>query len=124
MDGDAAAVGAEFTFRGRDEERTVEHRSHIVVTELVPAQRVVWRVLDTYMSFVPDRDEWRDTEIRFELSPAGEGTSLRFTHVGLVPTHECFEACSNGWTFFITESLPQFVTTGLGQPIQKLEQPA
>jgi hypothetical protein len=117
VEGATDQVGAEFRYRGHDEADTVEHLSRIRVSELVPGQRVVWRVVDNYMSFIDDQSEWKDTEIRFELSESGGGTALRFTHVGLVPTYECFDVCQDAWGFYIRTSLPSFVTTGRGAPI-------
>jgi hypothetical protein len=35
----------------------------------------------------------------------------------------CFESCSRGWTFYITQSLPQLITTGTGQPITRYDRP-
>jgi uncharacterized protein YndB with AHSA1/START domain len=122
--GDTDRVGAEFRFRGHDDDQTVEHLSTIRVTELVPAQRIVWQVVANSMSFISDQSEWVGTEIRFELGGDGTGTRLHFTHDGLVPSYECFEVCSNAWTFFIDRSLRDFVTTGVGAPIKKVEQPA
>src|SRR3954471_10863345 len=58
IDGDTDRVGAEFAYRGHDEAETVEHLSRIRVVELVPEERVVWRVLDNYMSFIDDQAEW------------------------------------------------------------------
>ena len=55
------------------------------MTELVPGEKVVWRVLDNYMNFIDDQSEWKDTEIRFELSEKDGSTEVRFTHAGLVP---------------------------------------
>lgn len=87
------------------------------MTELVPGERVVWRVLDNHMSFIDDQTEWKDTEIRFELSGRDGGTELRSTHVGLVPSYECFDVCRDAWGFYVRESLPGLVTTGTGSPI-------
>lgn len=92
------------------------HYSQIKVTELVPGERVVWRVVEATMLFVADRDEWTGTEIRFEISPSDSGTELRFTHDGLVPSVECYDACSNAWGQYIGGSLRNFVTTGVGSP--------
>lgn len=121
LEGEAHTVGAEFVFHGHDDANTVEHMSHIRVMELVPGERVVWRVLDNKMSFVADQSEWKDTEIRFELSGRGEETELRFSHIGLVPSYECYEACSGGWSYFIGQSLRDFVATGTGNPITKAQ---
>ena len=38
------------------------------MTEVVPDERVTWRVLDNTFSFVQDQAEWDDTEVRFEIS--------------------------------------------------------
>jgi hypothetical protein len=94
------------------------------VAELVPAQRVVWQVIENSMSFISDQSEWVGTEIRFELAGEGAGTRLHFTHDGLVPAYECFDVCTNAWTFFIDRSLRDFIATGVGAPIKKVEQPA
>src|SRR3954470_5819928 len=117
--GDTDRVGAEYAYRGHDDADTVEHRAHIRVEELVPGERVVWRVLDNYMSFIDDQSEWAGTEIRFELAEAAGGTELRFTHVGLVPAYECFDVCQDAWGLYIRSSLPSFATTGQGAPIRK-----
>ena len=117
VEGRTDQVGAEFSYRGEDAARTVEHLARIRVTELVPGERVVWRVLDNHMSFIEDQTEWKDTEIRFELTEVDGGTQLRFTHVGLVPTYECFDVCRDAWGLYVRSSLPSLVTTGVGTPI-------
>lgn len=114
IEGSTDTVDAEFTFRGKD-----VHRSQIRVTELVPGERIVWHVLDNYMSFIEDQTEWRDSRIVFEISKTGEGSEIRFSHVGLVPTYECFDVCSNAWGFFINQSLHSLMTTGQGHPLLK-----
>jgi hypothetical protein len=111
--GTADAVGAQFTFYGKD-----VHRSQIRVAELVVGQRVVWHVVDNYLSFVEDHSEWTDTRIVFEISPAADGTRIHFSHVGLVPAYECYDVCSNAWAFFIDESLRTLITTGQGMPMR------
>jgi Activator of Hsp90 ATPase homolog 1-like protein len=113
VEGRTDTVGAEFTFRGED-----VHRSRIKVIALVPGRRVVWHVLDTYMSFIEDQMEWKDTLIVFEIS-TDRGTQVRFTHEGLLPVLECFDICSNAWGFFINNSLHDLINTGHGQPMQK-----
>jgi hypothetical protein len=111
IDGRSDRVGEVFTFRVKD-----IHYSQIRVTELVPGKKVVWRVLDNYMNFIDDQSEWKDTEIRFELSEKDGTTEVRFTHAGLVPAYECFEICSNAWGFYIGGSLRSLITTGEGKP--------
>lgn len=119
VEGSTDEVGGTFRFRGHDDAETLEHLATIRVTELVPAQRVVWRVVENYFSFVDDQSEWQDTEIRFELSESDGGTEIRFTHAGLLPAHECYEICSDAWRLYLHESLPSLITTGTGTPIRK-----
>ncbi len=72
VDGRTDTVGAEFAYRGNQDGVNV-HRARIRVTELVPGQRVVWHVLDNWMSFIDDQAEWKDTRIVFEISPTDGG---------------------------------------------------
>ncbi|MET7768890.1 SRPBCC domain-containing protein [Nocardia sp. NPDC005366] len=109
--GNSAHPGDVFTY-----EVPGVHRSTIRVTEVVPGGSVVWRVLDNWIEFVDDKTEWNDTEIRFDITEVDGGTELRFTHVGLVPRFECFDACRKGWTFYIETSLRELITTGTGRP--------
>ena len=55
--------------------------------------------------------------MRFEISAIADGTEIRFTHLGLVPTYECYEACTSAWAFFVRDSLPGLIATGAGQPM-------
>jgi uncharacterized protein YndB with AHSA1/START domain len=109
--GDTRRQGDEFVF-----EVPGVHRSHIRLTEVVPGHKIVWHVLDNYLDFVADHTEWTDTEIHFEIVERDGATELRFTHIGLVPAYECFDACTNGWAFYIQQSLKDLITTGEGKP--------
>jgi hypothetical protein len=104
-------AGEEFLFEVKG-----VHYSRIRVTELVPGEKVVWRVLDARISYVEDQTEWVDTEIRFELSEQDSGTEVRFTHVGLVPEYECFDSCSSAWSFYMSDSLRNLIARGEGKP--------
>ena len=87
------------------------------LTEVVPGKRMVWHVLDSVLTFIDDRNEWTDTNVVFDISATPAGATLDFTHEGLTEESECFDACSRGWGFYITQSLPQLITTGTGKPI-------
>ncbi|MCU1616595.1 MAG: ATPase [Frankiales bacterium] len=117
IDGRTDQVGAEYRYRGHDETQKLEHLATIRVVELVPGERVVWQVLDNYMNFIDDPTEWKDTEIRFDISEKDGATEVRFTHAGLLPRFECFDVCSNAWGFFVGTSLRSLITTGEGSPI-------
>jgi uncharacterized protein YndB with AHSA1/START domain len=114
IEGGTDKAGDEFTYRYQD-----AHRCRIKVTEVVAGERVTWQVLDNYFDFTQDKAEWTDTEIRFELVPRDGETEIRFTHVGLVPTCECFDICSNSWGFYLYTSLRTLIRTGRGLPNRK-----
>jgi uncharacterized protein YndB with AHSA1/START domain len=112
--GETASVGDEFTFSDH-----VEHWCRFRLTEVTPTKRIVWRVLDSRLDFVENRTEWTGTQVIFDITSTSDGTVLRFTHEGLRPTVECYEACSRGWDFYINESIKDLITTGTGQPMPK-----
>ncbi len=111
IDGSTDKLGAEFKFHYKD-----LHRCTQKITELVPAKKVVWHVLDSHINFVKDRTEWEGTDIVFAITTKDDKTELRFTHVGLVPAFECYGDCSGAWGFHINDSLRSLITTGKGQP--------
>jgi uncharacterized protein YndB with AHSA1/START domain len=111
VNGDNGAVGDEFSYHVPG-----IHFCKMRVTELVPAQKVVWQVVDNHMGFIEDQSEWKGTEIRFELFRKDGATELRFVHDGLVPSYECFDICRNAWTFYVGSSLRSLAATGEGQP--------
>jgi Activator of Hsp90 ATPase homolog 1-like protein len=114
IEGSTDKTGVTFKFRYKD-----LHRSTQKITEWVPGKKVVWHVVDSRLAFVKDKDEWNGTDIVFDIAKKGGKTELRFTHVGLVPALECYEACKDGWGFYIKNSLKGLITTGKGQPETK-----
>lgn len=121
--GETAALGDQFVFTEYTHDGGTDdgiRYCRFRITELVPGERVVWHVVDSYLNFVEDHDEWTGTDVIFEIGASTRGTTVEFTHKGLTADgSECFEACSRGWTFYVTSSLPQLITTGTGQPIAK-----
>ena len=114
IEGGTEKLGDEFTYRYKD-----VHRSKQKLIEVVPGRKVVWFVLDAHLNFVEDKSEWNGTKIVFDVSDKGGRTEVRFTHQGLVRDHECFEACSNAWSFYINRSLRSLIETGQGHPNRK-----
>jgi len=109
IDGNTQRPGDEFTYRHTD-----VHRSRQKITESIPGQRVVWQVVDSHLKFTRDPSEWTGTEIVFEITRKNGKTEVRFTHVGLVPAVECFDACSNAWSSLVNGSLRDLIATGKG----------
>jgi len=114
IEGSTDKLGDEFTYRYKD-----VHYSKQKITEFIPGKKVGWLVLDGYLNFVEDKSEWQGTKVTFEIARKGGKTEVRFTHVGLVPDHECYSACSNAWGSYINGSLRSLITTGKGQPNEK-----
>lgn len=95
------------------------HIAKMKIIEYVPNQRVVWHVLENHFNFTKDSTEWTGTKIVFEISAQGAQTELRFTHVGLVPSYECYAVCHDAWTSYIQGSLKDLIATGKGKPNAK-----
>jgi hypothetical protein len=111
IDGRTDVLGAEFTYRYKKVHRTTQK-----ITELVPGRKIAWHVTDSHIDFVRDKSEWDGTDIVFEIAKKGDKTEVRFTHVGLVPSVECYDGCSGAWGFYVNESLRDFIAKGKGQP--------
>lgn len=107
FEGTADKLGDEFTYQYKD-----LHKSTQKVTEFIPGKKVVWHVLDANISFTKNHEEWKGTNIVFEISEKDGQTVLTFTHVGLNPEFECYEACSSGWSSLINENLKKLIETG------------
>ncbi|MEA2750945.1 MAG: hypothetical protein QOI41_5088 [Myxococcales bacterium] len=110
IDGSTDKLNDEFTYRYKD-----IHYSKQKITELIPGKSVVWLVVESRLDFIADKSEWNGTSITFEIAKKGNKTEVRFTHVGLVPDHECFGACSNAWGSLTTRSLRSLIATGNAQ---------
>ena len=89
IDGPTDQPGELFTYHHQD-----VHRCTIRVAEMTSPTRVVWHVVDNHFNFTDDANEWKGTEIHFDITRVGTKTELRFTHLGLVPDYECFDVCS------------------------------
>jgi uncharacterized protein YndB with AHSA1/START domain len=111
IDGRTDRAGEEWTYRYKD-----MHYSRHKTVELVPNEKVVWQVVDSEMSFLEDKREWKDTRIVFDIADRDGKTEVRFTHVGLVPDVECFEICTDAWSGLIGGSLRSLIEEGEGDP--------
>jgi len=114
IDGPTDKLGEEFTYRYKD-----IHYSKQKVIELAPNTKIVWRVVDSALNFVPNTKEWNGTTIVFDIARKGDKTEVRFTHEGLVPEFECFDDCSSAWSFYINSSLRDFIASGQRRPNPK-----
>lgn len=111
IQGDTDRLGGEWTYRYKD-----MHFSTHRTTEFVPGKRIVWDILDSEMTFLKDKSEWKGTKLIFDITPKGDKTEVRFTHAGLVPQVECYDICTDAWSGLIHGSLKGLIEGGEGQP--------
>jgi hypothetical protein len=94
------------------------HYSKQKLIEFIPDKKVVWLITDSNLNFIKDKSEWTNTKISFDIDERDNKTQLSFTHIGLVPEIECYNNCSNAWSYYVN-SLRALITTGKGQPEPK-----
>ncbi len=97
--GKSKKVNDEFTFKAADG----AHYSKQKLIELIPNKKIIWLVTDSKLTFINDTSEWVGTQFSFDISKEGNKTKVTFTHDGLVPEIECYDACSSGWTQYLAK---------------------
>jgi uncharacterized protein YndB with AHSA1/START domain len=96
-------VGLTLTFDFDD-----RYHNEMQVQRLEPNRFVLWECL------VGD-EEWIGTKLGFALSPAPEGTILRFRHGGWNRESDFFASCNTQWGHYL-RSLACYCETGQGTP--------
>jgi Activator of Hsp90 ATPase homolog 1-like protein len=112
FEGSTNKLNDEFSYRMGD-----IHFSKQKIIEIIANKKIVWLVTESQLSFAEDKTEWTGTKIVFEITEQGNKTQLRFTHTGLVPEFECYDACSNAWGLLVQQSLLSLITTGKGKQV-------
>lgn len=116
-EGAANEVGDHFTISFSDPvSGQLVHRTTQRITEAVPGKRLAWTVTECNMPWLKDKEEWKGTNMVFDIASVSEGSRIDFTHIGLTPQVECFEQCERGWAYFLVESLRELIVTGTGRP--------
>lgn len=94
------------------------HYSGFHVTELEPGARIAWLVTGSYLDFIEEKQEWNGTTVEFDIRATEDGSTIVFTHRGLVPSVECYGVCTDAWGMFVRSSLKSFIETGTGMPYE------
>lgn len=92
---------AEFRFRGG------QYVAQMKIVRLERPARVEWAVKR-------GAPEWAGTSITFDLSPAGNGTTLRFGHRDYPSTEGLFANVSFNWAWYLI-SLKDYLEKGQGR---------
>ncbi len=87
------------------------------ITEFIPNQIIHWYVEQANIDIkgLSQKDEWVGTTIKWEIQKHRNGSKINFTHLGLIPEFECYEACEGGWNYFLN-SLSDYLNKGKGTP--------
>lgn len=97
IQGKSQALNDEFSFRaGQGMHHTVQK-----LIELIPNQKITWLVSHSELTFLAHPDEWKNTQINFEIQSKEHQTQVTFTHRGLVAEIECYDNCSKGWRLYM-----------------------
>ena len=114
IEGGSERLGDEFIYCHKD-----LHYSKQKLIEVISGEKVVWLVTGSRLNFTEAKSEWTGSKIIFEIFKKESKTHIRFTHLGLVPGWQCFQACSGGWRHYLVNSLFHLIANGKGQPDPK-----
>lgn len=80
-------------------------------------QAVVWNCTKSNMQ---NTHAWEGTAITFTLTPEKGGIRLDFAQTGYRES-PCYDACHQGWAFFIGTSLKLYLESGKGVPYPEIQ---
>jgi hypothetical protein len=106
--GDTEKLNDEFSFHAGPD----VHYSKQKLVEVIPNKKIVWLITDSELSFLEKKDEWTGTKVIFDITPKGNKTQLVFTHDGLIPGIECYNACAPAWSQYLQNKLLPLITAG------------
>ena len=91
------------------------------VLSLNEPNEVVWQCIESHQdhNLKGIDEEWTNTKLYWLISKSGDKTKIDFLHDGLLSTGVCYEVCSNGWDFYILDSLKHFLESGVGKPSER-----
>jgi len=111
IEGKTDEEGAEFTYEVPD-----VHWSKQKIVQLVPGKKVVWKVLDSKITYTTPQNVWDNLDMIFDITENDGKTELRFTQKGMVPSLACYGDITSAWDSLIPGNLKKLVETGENQP--------
>ena len=103
--GSSEKLNDEFSFHAGEG----AHYSKQKLVELIPGKRVAWNVEESALTFIENQSEWTGTKIAFDIAEKDGKTEVIFTHHGLTPEVECYDACAPAWSKYLEEKLTPLV---------------
>lgn len=97
INGSSNKVNDEFTYSAGEGLHVTKQK----LIELLPNKKIVWLVTESKLAFLKTPDEWEGTKISFDISQSNGKTNITFTHEGLIPEIECYDACSGAWSQYM-----------------------
>ncbi len=108
-EGDATADGTLITRFG-------DHGVNATRVQEAGTNRIVWEpIAAPGTTPTGHTQEWLGTTIEIDIRPTDAGAELRFRHIGLTPRLDCWDACQDAWTYFMS-SIETCAKTGTGTP--------
>jgi|SRR6185503_7750367 len=108
IEGDTEKLNDEFSFTAGPG----VHYSKQKLIEVIPDKKVVWLITESDLSFLEKKNEWTGTKVIFDISTHDNKTQLVFTHDGLTPAIECYNACAPAWSQYLQNKLLPLITEG------------
>ena len=115
FEGNTEKLNDEFSFRAGGG----AHYSRQKLIEVIPNKKVVWLITDSKLDFLEKKDEWTGTKVIFDILKKDTRTQLVFTHDGLMPEIECYDACAPAWSQYLHNKLLPLIKSGNGNTIKK-----
>jgi hypothetical protein len=78
-----------------------ETSATIKIIEVVSDKKILWQVMDSNLPIFKNVKDWNYTKMSWEISNENNLKKISFTHKGLIPEHECYSMCAQGWDMFI-----------------------
>lgn len=89
------------------------------IIEYSEYEKITWKCIKAnhvHEGLTGIKEEWLGTELYWKLKKINGFTEILFEHNGLTPSLNCYKVCESAWSFFIPNSLKNYLETGIGNP--------